>query len=65
MKFLVRSDVSLNVPPERLARLLERTREQVGRMDSDVTIDCVYGSLAVEERSRSVKHLIPRACIRC
>ena len=35
--------MSLNVPPERLARLLERTREQVGRKDSDVTIDCVYG----------------------
>jgi hypothetical protein len=45
MKFLVQSEIALTVPPERLAGLLERTRNQVGRGDTRVSIDCVYGIL--------------------
>ena len=45
MKFLVQSDIEVNVPPERLADLLERTRRHVGRSDTGVRVECVYGIL--------------------
>ena len=45
MKFLVRSDVPVHVSGKRLAELFRRTRDQVGRGDTGVTVEAVYGIL--------------------
>ncbi len=43
MKFLVQSDITLDIPPERLTSLLERTKAHVGGPAPGVSIECVYG----------------------
>jgi muconolactone delta-isomerase len=45
MKFLVESEIFPEAPVELLAEALERTKGQVGRSDSGVVVECVYGVL--------------------
>lgn len=45
MKFLVESEIFPDAPLERLAEALERTKAQIARTDTPVTIECAYGVL--------------------